>query len=86
MIVSGGFNIYPVEIEKVIQGHTSVPDEKWGEAVCEDDLIALCKAQLGGAKAPKSVEFWLVLPRGAVGKLLKKDVRAKFWGDQWRAV
>lgn len=106
MIVSGGFNIYPVEIEKVIQGHPAVldcivvgvPDEKWGEAVKavvqlkpgqtvdKDELIALCKDQLGSAKAPKSVEFWAELPRSAVGKLLKKDVRAKFWGEQWRAV
>ena len=106
MIVSGGFNIFPVEIEKVIQGHPSVldcivvgvPDEKWGEAVKavvqlkpgqtvdEACIIALCKDQLGSTKAPKSVEFWTDLPRSAVGKLLKKDVRAKFWGDQWRAV
>jgi acyl-CoA synthetase (AMP-forming)/AMP-acid ligase II len=106
MIVSGGFNIYPVEIEKVIQGHPAVldcivvgvPDEKWGEAVKavvqlkpgqevdSDALIDLCKCQLGGAKTPKSVEFWAELPRSAVGKLLKKDVRAKFWGEQWRAV
>jgi acyl-CoA synthetase (AMP-forming)/AMP-acid ligase II len=75
-----------------------VPDEKWGEAVKavvqlkpgqtleEAELIAICKAQLGSTKAPKSVEFWDSLPRSAVGKLLKKDVRAKFWGDQWRAV
>ncbi|MDM0015423.1 AMP-binding protein [Variovorax sp. J22P168] len=106
MIVSGGFNIYPVEIEKTIQGHPAVldcivvgvPDEKWGEAVKavvqlkpgqtleEAELIAICKAQLGSTKAPKSVEFWDSLPRSAVGKLLKKDVRAKFWGDQWRSV
>jgi acyl-CoA synthetase (AMP-forming)/AMP-acid ligase II len=106
MIVSGGFNIYPVEIEKVIQGHASVldcivvgvPDDKWGEAVkavvqlksgqtaVAEDLIALCKAQLGSAKSPKTVEFWPDLPRSAVGKLLKKDVRAKFWGEHWRAV
>lgn len=106
MIVSGGFNIYPVEIENVIQGHPSVlecivvgvPDEKWGEAVkavvqlkpgqtvTEDQIIAMCKDQLGSAKAPKSVEFWDELPRSAVGKMLKKDVRAKFWRDQWRAV
>lgn len=106
MIVSGGFNIYPVEIEKVIQGHPAVldcvvvgaPDEKWGKSVKavvqlkpgqtvdQEVLIGLCKDQLGGAKAPKSVEFWPELPRSAVGKLLKKDVRAKFWGDQWRAV
>ncbi|OGA36367.1 MAG: hypothetical protein A3F75_03195 [Betaproteobacteria bacterium RIFCSPLOWO2_12_FULL_64_23] len=106
MIVSGGFNIYPVEIENVIQSHPSVldcivvgvPDEKWGEAVkavvqlkpgqivSEDHIIGMCKDQLGSAKAPKSVEFWDELPRSAVGKLLKKDVRAKFWGDRWRAV
>ncbi|MGJ7512195.1 class I adenylate-forming enzyme family protein [Variovorax sp. GT1P44] len=106
MIVSGGFNIFPVEIEKLIQGHPAVldcivvgvPDEKWGEAVKavvqlkpeqtldEAELIALCKDQLGSVKAPKTVEFWDTLPRSAVGKLLKKDVRAKYWGDQWRAV
>ncbi|BFM17547.1 AMP-binding protein [Maricurvus nonylphenolicus] len=41
MIISGGFNVYPAQIEAVIQGHESVldcivvgvPDEKWGEAV-----------------------------------------------------
>jgi acyl-CoA synthetase (AMP-forming)/AMP-acid ligase II len=106
MIVSGGFNIFPVEIEKVIQGHPAVldcivvgvPDEKWGEAVKavlqlkpgqtvgEEEIIALCKEQLGSTKTPKSVEFWPELPRSAVGKLLKKDVRAKYWGEQWRAV
>ena len=106
MIVSGGFNIFPVEIEKVIQGHPAVldcivvgvPDDKWGEAVKavvqlkpgqaadEEQIIALCKEHLGSTKAPKTVEFWVELPRSAVGKLLKKDVRAKYWGDQWRAV
>ncbi len=106
MIVSGGFNIFPVEIEKVIQGHPAVldcivvgvPDDKWGEAVkavvqlkpgasaSAEDITILCKDQLGSTKTPKSVEFWDALPRSAVGKLLKKDVRAKFWGDQWRAV
>ena len=106
MIVSGGFNIFPVEIEKVIQGHpcvldcivVGVPDEKWGEAVkavvqlkaghsvTAEELIARCKEQLGSTKTPKSLEFWAELPRSAVGKLLKKDVRARFWGEQWRAV
>ena len=41
MITSGGFNVYPSEVEQVIWGHPAVqdcavigvPDEKWGEAV-----------------------------------------------------
>jgi acyl-coenzyme A synthetase/AMP-(fatty) acid ligase len=36
-----------------------------------DELITLCKDQLGNMKSPKTVEFWPDLPRSAVGKLLK---------------
>src|SRR5690606_32737980 len=89
MIISGGLNVYPAEVEQVIWSHPAVqecavigvPDEKWGEAVkavvelkpgmaaSEDELLALCKTHLGGAKAPKSIEIWPVLPRSAVGKV-----------------
>jgi acyl-CoA synthetase (AMP-forming)/AMP-acid ligase II len=106
MIVSGGFNLYPSEIEAVIAKHPAVlecsvigvPDSKWGEAVkaviqlkangttTAEEIITLCKAELGSLKAPKSVEFWPELPRSAVGKVLKKDIRARFWTDEWRAV
>lgn len=106
MIVSGGFNLYPSEIEAVIARHPAVfdcavigvPDQKWGEAVkavvelkpgaesTEEEIIALCKKELGSLKAPKSVEFWPELPRSAIGKLLKKDIRARFWTGEWRAV
>jgi acyl-CoA synthetase (AMP-forming)/AMP-acid ligase II len=106
MIVSGGFNVFPSEIEAVINSHPAVldcavigvPDEKWGEAVKAviqvkpgrqvegEQVIALCKEQLGSVKAPKSVEIWADLPRSAVGKVLKKDIRAKYWEGRWRAV
>jgi acyl-CoA synthetase (AMP-forming)/AMP-acid ligase II len=106
MIISGGYNIYPVDVENALAAHPAVsevcvfgvPDEKWGEAVkaivalkpgvtaTEDEFIALCKAKLGSVKTPKSVEFWDKLPHSAVGKLLKREIRAKYWEGQWRRV
>jgi acyl-CoA synthetase (AMP-forming)/AMP-acid ligase II len=106
MIISGGFNIFPSEIEQVLWAHPAVqdcavigvPDEKWGEAVkavvelkpgttvSSDDLLAWCRDRLGGMKTPKSVEFWDQLPRSPVGKVLKKEVRQRFWQGRSRNV
>lgn len=106
LIISGGFNIFPSEIEQVLWSHPSVadcavvgvPDPKWGEAIkavielkpgkgaSADELIELCRARLGGMKSPKSVEFWEMLPRSTVGKVLKKDIRSKFWSDKARKI
>jgi acyl-CoA synthetase (AMP-forming)/AMP-acid ligase II len=106
MIISGGFNIYPSEIEQLIWSHPAVqdcavigvPDEKWGEAVKAvielnvgaklgaDEIIALCKEKLGSVKAPKSVDFVPSLPRSPVGKVLKKDLREKYWQGQERKI
>jgi len=106
LIISGGFNVFPSEVEQVIWSHPAVqdcavigvPDEKWGEAVKavvelregagvdEAELIALCREKLGAVKAPKSIEFWPSLPRSAVGKVLKREVRQRFWAGQERAI
>jgi acyl-CoA synthetase (AMP-forming)/AMP-acid ligase II len=37
-------------------------------------------------KAPKSVDFVESLPRSPVGKVLKKDLRAKYWQDTTRRI
>jgi acyl-CoA synthetase (AMP-forming)/AMP-acid ligase II len=106
MIISGGYNIFPSEIEQVLWSHPAVqdcavigvPDERWGEAVkaivelksgCsaeESDLLSLCRDRLGAVRAPKSVEIWETLPRSPVGKVLKRDVRARFWEGRERLV
>ena len=106
MIISGGENIYPAEIERVLIEHPSVadlavigvPDDRWGEVpkavvvaapghtVYEAELLAYCRAQLAAYKCPKSVDVVDELPRNPTGKVLKKDIRARYWGDRERTV
>jgi acyl-CoA synthetase (AMP-forming)/AMP-acid ligase II len=106
MIISGGFNVYPSEVEQVLWGHPAVqdcavigvPDEQWGEAVkavvelnagqqvSAEELIALCKDKLGSVKAPKTVDVVDALPRSPVGKVLKKDLRARYWKGTARRI
>ncbi len=75
-----------------------IPDEKWGEAVTaivalndgatatETQIIAHCKARLGGVKAPKAVHVWPEVPRTAAGKFDKKAIRSRFWTGAGRNV
>ena len=106
MIISGGFNIYPSEIEQVLWSHPGVqdgavigvPDDKWGEAVKAivqlkdgavtetEELLAFCRDRLGSTKAPKSIEIWPDLPRSAVGKVLKKTIRDRYWSALVRRI
>ncbi|MEO0448867.1 MAG: fatty acid--CoA ligase [Pseudomonadota bacterium] len=106
MIISGGENIYPAEVENAIFGHPKiadvavigVPDQKWGEAVkaiivpiagehvVEADVIAWARDRIAGFKCPKSVDFVDALPRNPSGKILKKELRAPYWGNKTRAV
>ena len=106
MIITGGFNVFPNEVEQVLSRHPAildsavigVPDEKWGEAVkavvqlkpetgcSEQDLIELCKRELGSVKAPKSIDFSDDLPRSPAGKVLKTEIRKPYWKDQARGV
>ncbi|MCP4751478.1 MAG: long-chain-fatty-acid--CoA ligase [Proteobacteria bacterium] len=76
----------------------SAPDEKWGERVqavvvlkpeqssSEEELIEFCKEKLAGFKCPKSIEFWPELPKTPVQKILRKDVKKKFWEGQDRSI
>jgi fatty-acyl-CoA synthase len=63
-----------------------VPDDRWGEIgvafvvadgeVSEEELIAFVRERLARFKAPKAVRFVDVLPRSAMGKVAKDDLRA----------
>jgi acyl-CoA synthetase (AMP-forming)/AMP-acid ligase II len=95
MIITGGENVYPFEIEKVLYEHPAVleaavvgvQDERWGEAVTAvvalkqgekatgDELIGFVKDRNAGYKAPKNVVFMESIPKTAIGKILRREVR-----------
>jgi len=50
------------------------------------ELIAFCRRHLAGYKCPKSVDVVDQLPRNATGKVLKRDLRARYWAGRNRAV
>jgi fatty-acyl-CoA synthase len=68
-----------------------VPDEKWGEVpkalvvlkpgaqAGEIELIEFCRSHLAHYKCPHSIEFCESLPKTGTGKILKKDLRKKYW-------
>jgi acyl-CoA synthetase (AMP-forming)/AMP-acid ligase II len=100
MIISGGENVYPSEVESVVGAHPSVkdvaviglPDEKWGESVhavvvphdgvalTEADLAAWSRDRMAGYKRPRSYLFLREdeMPRNATGKILHRELKAKF--------
>ena len=95
LIISGGLNIYPPEVERVLLEHPAVnacavigcPDSEWGErvigmvvlnkggAVSVDELIRFCREKLAPYKSPKSIVFIEDLPRNAMGKVQKAELR-----------
>ncbi|HSH68869.1 MAG TPA: long-chain-fatty-acid--CoA ligase [Deferrisomatales bacterium] len=99
MIITGGENVYPRELEEVLLRHPAVrevavigvPDATWGEtitahvvcsqgaAVSEEALIAFCKNHLASYKKPKKVVFVSQLPKNNYGKILKRELRNRYW-------
>ena len=98
MIVSGGENVYPVEVEEALAHHPDVadvavigvPDERWGETVkalvvpragrepTAEELVAFARERLAGYKLPRSIELVDDLPRTPTGKVLKRELRARY--------
>jgi len=95
IIISGGVNLYPREIEEVIESMPEVreaavvgiPDEEFGESVkacvvledgaelSTEEVIAYCRERLASFKKPKQVEFLNALPKNAMGKIMKEELR-----------
>jgi malonyl-CoA/methylmalonyl-CoA synthetase len=96
LIISGGYNVYPREVELVLDELPGVtesaviglPHPDFGEgvaAICmgrgeEAQIIAAAREQLAAYKAPKRVIFVDDLPRNAMGKVQKNILRERYAG------
>jgi len=72
----------PYWVEKV---HAVVSLNK-GASCTAEELIAFCKKNMAGYKSPKSVEFMDALPKNAAGKIMKRELREKYWADSGRKI
>ncbi|MFM7197466.1 MAG: AMP-binding enzyme, partial [Chloroflexota bacterium] len=95
-IITGGYNVYPREVEEVLMAHPGVadagvvgmPDAEFGEQIVaavvrrpgvpEVDapmLVEFCRENLAAYKKPKRIVFVEALPRNAMGKVVKGEVK-----------
>ena len=91
LIITGGHNVYPAEVEAVLARHPGVdevavvgmPSAEWGETVVAfvvgsadfDELRALAEAELAPFKRPRDLRLVDALPRNALGKVVRKELR-----------
>lgn len=90
LIISGGVNVYPLEVEQVLGEHAgvtdiavyAVDDPEWGQRVCaavvgtvsESELTAYAREHLAPPKRPKTWVFHDVLPRTLTGKVRRAEL------------
>jgi long-chain acyl-CoA synthetase len=98
MIITGGENVYSLEVEAVLYQHPAVhecavfgiSDEKFGQALVaaivpvsgkiptEAELIAHCRGKIGGYKIPRRYLFLQELPKSAMNKVMKNELRRRY--------
>jgi len=90
LVISGGVNVYPLEVENALREHPDVedvavfgvPDDDWGHRVCaavvgpadEAELAAYARERLSPPKRPKTWTFLDELPRTPTGKVLRDQL------------
>lgn len=102
LIISGGFNIYPTDLENELLKHDSVedaavvaaPSDKWGETpvafvvstigkqLSADELLQWFNRRVGSTQRLNALHYIEEIPRNAIGKVLKRNLRARLLRTQ----
>jgi acyl-CoA synthetase (AMP-forming)/AMP-acid ligase II len=98
MVIVGGENIYPIEIEEVIEAIDGVDeaavlgvdDDEYGEVlaafvvgdVSGEEVAKVCKKELASFKVPRRIEKLDELPRTSTGKVIKRELLARLSGAE----
>lgn len=97
VIIRGGYNVYPREIEELLYEHAAVAEAavvglphpelgeeitayvvlKPGTSASESELVEHVKSQVAPYKYPRTITLIPELPKGATGKILKRELRAR---------
>ena len=96
LVIRGGFNVYPADVEGVLLKHPGIteaaivgrPSDRWGEEpvafvvlassdVSIDDIMEYCQTELAKYKIPAEIRPVPMIPKTPVGKIDKKELRAK---------
>jgi long-chain acyl-CoA synthetase len=93
LVITGGVNVYPAEVENTLSAHPGVtdvavfgvPDDQWGQRVVAavvgtttaDELDAWARDRLAPPKRPKEYRFLDELPRTLTGKVRRIDLAAR---------
>jgi fatty-acyl-CoA synthase len=88
--VEKALHAHPAVLELAV---VPVPDRRWGEVpkalvvlkpgakATEQELLEFCRSCLSHYKCPHSIEFLDALPKTGTGKILKRELRKKYWPD-----
>ncbi|RNL79653.1 class I adenylate-forming enzyme family protein [Nocardioides marmorisolisilvae] len=90
LVITGGVNVYPAEVENALAEHPGVtdvavfgvPDERWGQRVCAayvgpataEELTAWARERLSPPKRPKDYQRLEAIPRTLTGKILRRSL------------